>query len=136
MDTRNHKTRRVAKLVVGMGTILFLTTLWVGDVLAATLASKTTLVSCVQQEGETPARPMRWGALAQEPTEENLVNEDINIITGLYTCEYPLQQDGLVDYKTTRKIVSSEYNDYWNSILYTIGFSLVLLCGCRSSWPI
>ena len=124
MDTRNQKARRMSKLVVGMGTILFLTAPWLCQVLAEPLVTKTTLASCGQQEEQTLFRPISWGTLAQEPTEEYLFNEDINIITGLYTREYSLQQDGVVDYKTARQIVISEYNKYWNSVVYTIEFPL------------
>jgi len=124
MDTPNRKTRRVAKLVVGMGTILFLTAPWLGQVLAEPLVTKTTVASCGQHKEETISRPTSWETLAQEPTEEYLVNEDINIITGLYTREYALQQDGVVDYKTARQIVRSEYNEYWNSVVYTLEFPL------------
>lgn len=62
--------------------------------------------------------------LPSEPNEEYLLNEDINIITGLYTREYSLRQNGVVDYKTARQIVISEYNDYWNSVVYTKEFPL------------
>ncbi|MEC4679193.1 MAG: hypothetical protein VST67_00670, partial [Nitrospirota bacterium] len=30
-----------------------------------------------------------------EPSEASLINEDVNIITGLYTREYSLAQDGI-----------------------------------------
>jgi hypothetical protein len=59
-----------------------------------------------------------------EPEEAYLVNEDVNIITGLYTREYSLRQDGIVDYKTARQIIISEYNEYWNSVVETKEFPL------------
>ncbi len=59
-----------------------------------------------------------------EPEEAYLVNEDVNIITGLYTREYSLHQDGKVDYKTARQIIISEYNKYWNSVVETKEFPL------------
>ena len=59
-----------------------------------------------------------------EPEEAYLVDEDINIVTGLYTREYSLHQDGVVDYKTARQIIISEYNEYWNSVLETKEFPL------------
>jgi hypothetical protein len=54
-----------------------------------------------------------------EPSEASLINEDVNIITGLYTREYSLAQDGIGDYKTARQIIISEYNEYWNSVVET-----------------
>lgn len=59
-----------------------------------------------------------------EPEEAYLVDEDVNIITGLYTREYSLRQDGVVDYKTARQIIISEYNKYWNSVVETKEFPL------------
>jgi hypothetical protein len=59
-----------------------------------------------------------------EPEEAYLVDEDINIVTGLYTREYSLNQDGVVDYKTARQIIISEYNEYWNSVVETKEFPL------------
>ena len=58
-------------------------------------------------------------ALPQEPDDQLLVNEDVNIITGLYTREYSLHNDGVIDYKTARQIVISELNEYWNSVVET-----------------
>ncbi len=59
-----------------------------------------------------------------EPEEAYLVDEDVNIITGLYTREYSLNQDGVVDYKTARQIIISEYNEHWNSVVETKEFPL------------
>ena len=64
------------------------------------------------------------GNLPLEPGEERLMNEDVNIITGLYTREYSLTGSGVVDYKTARQIVLSEYNEYWNSVVDTREFPL------------
>ncbi|HNP61987.1 MAG TPA: hypothetical protein PKM72_14160 [Nitrospirales bacterium] len=54
-----------------------------------------------------------------EPDEAYLVDEDINIVTGLYMREYSLRKDGIVDYKTARQILISEYNEHWNSVVET-----------------
>ncbi len=54
-----------------------------------------------------------------EPDEAYLVDEDINIVTGLYIREYSLHNDGIVDYKTARQILISEYNEHWNSVVET-----------------
>ena len=64
------------------------------------------------------------GHLPPEPAEEFLVSEDVNIITGLYTREYSLGQNGDVDYKTARQIILSEYDEYWNSVVQTKEFPL------------
>ena len=64
------------------------------------------------------------GNLPAEPIEEYLINEDVNIITGLYTREYSLDGTGIVDYKTARQIVLSEYNEYWNTVVHVIEFPL------------
>ncbi|GJL52751.1 MAG: hypothetical protein NPIRA01_39780 [Nitrospirales bacterium] len=72
----------------------------------------------------TVARSTWAQLLPTEPEEDYLVNEDVNIVTGLYTREYSLQQDGRVDYKTARQIIISEYNEYWNSVVTTKEFPL------------
>jgi hypothetical protein len=59
-----------------------------------------------------------------EPDEAYLINEDINIMTGLYIREYSLRQDGVVDYKTARQILISELNEHWNSVVETEEFPL------------
>ncbi len=64
------------------------------------------------------------GNLPAEPAEQYLINEDVNIITGLYTREYSLDGTGTVDYKTARQIVLSEYNEYWNTVVDVIEFPL------------
>ncbi|GJL49523.1 MAG: hypothetical protein NPIRA01_07500 [Nitrospirales bacterium] len=63
--------------------------------------------------------------LHPEPEEDFLVNEDVNIITGLYTRSYSLQQNGTIDYKTARQIVISEYNEYWNTVVETKEYPLL-----------
>ena len=68
--------------------------------------------------------PVLAGTLPQEPSEAFLVNEDVNIITGLFTREYSLGGNGIVDYKTARQIILSEYNDYWNSVVDVKEFPL------------
>ncbi|GJL56033.1 MAG: hypothetical protein NPIRA02_31650 [Nitrospirales bacterium] len=54
-----------------------------------------------------------------EPEETHLVHEDVNIIAGLYFREYSLKDNGVIDYKTARQIIVSEYNEYWNTVVYT-----------------
>ncbi|HEX2056176.1 MAG TPA: hypothetical protein VHF07_06765 [Nitrospiraceae bacterium] len=56
-------------------------------------------------------------ALPSEPGEEHLVNEDVNIINGLYTREYSLRGDGIIDYRTARQIINSQYNDYGDTVV-------------------
>ena len=64
------------------------------------------------------------GRLPPEPSEASLINEDVNIITGLYTREYSLAGNRIVDYKTARQILISEYNEYGNSVAETREFPL------------
>lgn len=115
---------RIPKIALEIGTILFVTTISVGQVPAESLMTDTTLASCEQQKGQAVLRETLLGTHGQEPGEDYLVNEDLNIITGLYTREYALQGDGVVDYRTARQIVVSEYNEYWNSVAYTKEFPL------------
>lgn len=63
-------------------------------------------------------------SLPLEPTDKYLVNEDVNMITGLYTRECSHDRNGIVDYKTARQIIISEYNEYWNSVVQTKEFPL------------
>jgi len=62
--------------------------------------------------------------LPQEPGDEYLINEDVNIITGFYIREYSLGRNGVADYRTARQIVLSEYNEYWNTVVQTEEFPL------------
>ena len=55
--------------------------------------------------------------LPTEPAEEFLVNEDVNIATGLYIREYSLQKNGVIDYRTARQIIDSRHNDYGNTVV-------------------
>ncbi len=55
--------------------------------------------------------------LPAEPDEEHLVNEDVNIVNGLYMREYSLHGDGVIDYRTARQIIRSEYNDYGDTVV-------------------
>jgi len=57
--------------------------------------------------------------LPTEPVEEFLVNEDVNIATGLYTREYSLHNKGAIDYRTARQIIDSRQNDYGNTVVDT-----------------
>ena len=60
------------------------------------------------------------GVLPVEPHEDHLVNEDVNIVAGLYYREYSLRKNGVIDYRTARQIVLSEYNELWNSVVHAI----------------
>ena len=62
--------------------------------------------------------------LPPEPQEEFLISEDVNIINGLYIRSYSRHQDGVIDYKTARQILISEYNEHWNSVVETKEFPL------------
>jgi len=62
--------------------------------------------------------------LHPEPEDDFLVSEDVNIVTGLYTRSYSLQQNETIDYKTARQIVISEYNEYWNTVVETKEYPL------------
>ena len=55
--------------------------------------------------------------LPAEPGEEYLVDEDVNIVNGLYTREYSLHGDGVIDFRTARQIIRSEYNDYGDTVV-------------------
>jgi hypothetical protein len=55
--------------------------------------------------------------LPPEPDEQYLVNEDVNVVNGLYTREYSSANNGIVDYRTARQIISSEYNDQWDTVV-------------------
>jgi hypothetical protein len=62
--------------------------------------------------------------IPKEPDEDHLVREDVNIIQGLYFREYSLKQDGVIDFKTARQIIFSEYNKYWNTVVQTVEWPL------------
>ncbi len=58
--------------------------------------------------------------LPSEPGNERLVNEDVNIITGLYIREYSLAGNGVVDFKTARQIIQAEHNVFGNTVVETM----------------
>lgn len=62
--------------------------------------------------------------IPKEPGEANLINEDVNIMTGLYIREYSLRGDGVVDYKTARQIIFYENNKFWNTVVETVQWPL------------
>lgn len=62
--------------------------------------------------------------MPKEPGEANLINEDVNIMTGLYIREYSLRGDGVVDYKTARQIIFYENNKFWNTVVETVQWPL------------
>jgi hypothetical protein len=64
-----------------------------------------------------PIPPASAEVLPSEPGDEHLVNEDVNIVNGLYTREYSLHGDGTIDYRTARQIIRSEYNDYGDTVV-------------------
>ena len=71
-----------------------------------------------------PIAPSSAEVLPSEPGDENLVNEDVNIVNGLYTREYSLHGDGTVDYRTARQIIRSEYNDYGDTVVEATPYPL------------
>ena len=62
--------------------------------------------------------------LPQEPGDEYLISEDVNIFTGFYIREYSLGRNGVADYRTARQILLSQYNEYWNSVVEAEEFPL------------
>lgn len=64
-----------------------------------------------------PTTPASAQVLPSEPGDESLINEDVNIVNGLYTREYSLRGDGTIDYRTARQIIRSEYNDYGDTVV-------------------
>lgn len=57
--------------------------------------------------------------LPPEPSDEYLVDEEVNIVAGLYLRAYSLARDGIVDFRTARQILRSEFNEYWNTVVET-----------------
>ena len=72
----------------------------------------------------TWTNPCLAGDLPAEPDEKFMISEDVNIVSGLYTREYSLKDNGIVDYRTARQIIISEYNEYWNSVVHTKDYPL------------
>ena len=57
--------------------------------------------------------------LPDEPTEEYLVNEDVNISTGFYIRDYAVLS-GKVNYRTARQIIRFNHNEYENTVVETV----------------
>ncbi len=73
-----------------------------------------------------------WGAaeaalassLPQEPSDDYLVNEEVDNGVGFYFREYSLAQDGTIDYRTARQILTSESGDLQGSVVQAKEFPL------------
>ena len=55
--------------------------------------------------------------LPAEPDEQYLVRENVNYVTGFYTREYSLAGNGILDYRTARQILHSEYHAYSDTVV-------------------
>lgn len=62
--------------------------------------------------------------LPSEPESDRLVDEEVNVVVGLYTREYSLAGNGIVDFKTARQIIQAGQNAYGNTIVETLPFPL------------
>ncbi len=62
--------------------------------------------------------------LPPEPGEAFLVNEEANLLVGLYVREYSVAGNGIIDYRTARQILASEQNAYGNAVVETKEFAL------------
>ena len=68
--------------------------------------------------------PVLAHPLPHEPGEERLVNEDVDIGVGFYFREYSLAQNGIIDYRTARQILSSEYDKHKKPVVQAKKFPL------------
>jgi hypothetical protein len=66
------------------------------------------------------AMPCLAQSLPSEPDAERLVNEDVNVVSGLYIREYSLAGNGIVDFKTARQIIQAEHNAFGNTVVETL----------------
>lgn len=64
------------------------------------------------------------GDFPQEPEEDALLNEDVNIVTGFYIREYSLARNGIVDYRTARQILRWGYDEHWTTVVETKEYPL------------
>ncbi|MBX3235422.1 MAG: hypothetical protein KF814_04665 [Nitrospiraceae bacterium] len=62
--------------------------------------------------------------LPAEPGAERLINEDVNVVAGLYIREYSLAGNGIVDFKTARQIIQAEHNAFGNTVVETMPYPL------------
>ena len=58
-------------------------------------------------------------ALPPEPSEASLVNEEANMLVGLYVREYSLAGNGIIDYRMARQILLTDQNAYGNTVVET-----------------
>ncbi len=93
------------------------------DVVVVRNAVIRTLIAVILLIGAW-AGPALAKELPVEPDERYLVSEDVNYFTGFYTREYSLAGNGIVDYRTARQILLSEYNEYLDPIVQTNEFPL------------
>ncbi len=64
------------------------------------------------------------GVLPQEPGDEYLVNEEVDVVVGFYIREYSTAGNGITDYRTARQILRSEFDESWNSVVQAVEFPL------------
>ena len=109
-----------------LGGVILLTAISILATPARGATSDSERVSCLRVEARSQSSlPRLPVGPRQEPGEHFMVSEDVNIVTGLYTRAYSLRQNGVVDYKTARQIIISEYNEYWNTVVHTKAFPLL-----------
>lgn len=57
------------------------------------------------------AEPVLANPLPHEPGDEYLLNEDVDGSVGFYFREYSVAQNGIIDYRTARQILFTEYDE-------------------------
>ena len=58
--------------------------------------------------------------IPDEPSDAQLVDEDVNIATGFYVCEYAVGGSRTVNYRTARQIVKVLHNEFENTVVETL----------------
>ncbi len=65
--------------------------------------------------------------IPDEPSDAQLVDEDVNIATGFYVREYAVGGSRTVNYRTARQIVNVLHNEFENTVVETLPAPPVLL---------
>jgi len=58
--------------------------------------------------------------IPEEPSDTQLVDEDVNIATGFYVRDYAVGGSRTVNYRTARQIVNVLHNEFENTVVETL----------------
>lgn len=68
--------------------------------------------------------PVLANPLPLEPADDHLINEEVDYVVGFYFREYSVADNGVVDYRTARQILTAEPGEYHTMVIEAKEFPL------------